>query len=50
MIRAGVDDNEMARGVGIRVSILFMMVFLLGAALAGLAGPWGTDQAGLSGP
>ncbi|WP_127088193.1 branched-chain amino acid ABC transporter permease [Aquabacter cavernae] len=41
MIRAGVDDMEMARGVGIRVSLLFMMVFLLGAALAGLGGTIG---------
>lgn len=41
MIRAGVDDMEMARGVGIRVSLLFMMVFMLGAALAGLGGTIG---------
>src|SRR4051812_27571589 len=43
MIRAGVDDMEMARGVGIPVSRLFTIVFCLGAALAGaggvLAGP-----------
>src|SRR5262249_58151918 len=32
MIRAGVDDMEMARGVGIPVSRLFTTVFLLGAA------------------
>ena len=36
MIRAGVDDREMARGVGIPVSRLFTAVFFLGAALAGL--------------
>ena len=30
MIRAGVDDMEMARGVGIPVSMLFTVVFLLG--------------------
>ncbi len=41
MIRAGVDDMEMARGVGIPVSRLFMLVFLLGAALAGLGGTIG---------
>src|SRR5262249_18343553 len=34
MIRAGVDDMEMARGVGIPVSRLFTTVFLLAAALA----------------
>src|SRR5262245_1694200 len=38
MIRAGVDDMEMARGVGIPVSRLFTTVFLLGATLAGIGG------------
>lgn len=43
MIRAGVDDMEMARAMGIRTSFLFPFVFCLGSALAGaggvLAGP-----------
>jgi len=38
MIRAGVDDMEMARAVGIPVSRLFTTVFCLGAALAGAGG------------
>jgi branched-chain amino acid transport system permease protein len=38
MIRAGVDDPEMARGIGIPVGRLFTTVFCLGAALAGAAG------------
>jgi branched-chain amino acid transport system permease protein len=38
MIRAGVDDPQMARVVGIRVSQLFTLVFGLGAGLAGFAG------------
>ena len=38
MIRAGVDDPQMARVTGIRVSRLFTVVFSLGAALAGLGG------------
>ena len=38
MIRAGVDDPQMARVVGIRVSQLFTVVFGLGAGLAGFAG------------
>ena len=38
MIRAGVDDPQMARVVGIRVSRLFTVVFALGAGLAGFAG------------
>src|SRR5437764_2393128 len=37
MIRAGVDDPEMARIVGIRVSRLFTIVFSLGAGLARFA-------------
>ena len=41
MIRAGVDDMEMARGVGIPVSRLFTIVFLLGATLAGIGGALG---------
>ncbi len=41
MIRAGVDDREMARGVGIRVSLLFTAVFFLGEALAGFGGASG---------
>ena len=38
MIRAGVDDPQMASAVGIPVSRLFTMVFCLGAALAGAGG------------
>lgn len=43
MIRAGVDDMDMARAMGIRTSPLFTVVFCLGSLLAGaggvLAGP-----------
>lgn len=43
LLRASVDDAQMARGLGVRVSRLFTVVFSLGAALAGaggvLAGP-----------
>jgi branched-chain amino acid transport system permease protein len=38
MIRAGVDDPDMARVVGIRVSQLFTIVFALGSGLAAFAG------------
>lgn len=38
MMRATVDDPEMARGVGINVFRISMGVFALGAALAALAG------------
>jgi branched-chain amino acid transport system permease protein len=38
MIRAGVEDRQMARAVGIRVSLLSTAVFFLGAAMAGFGG------------
>ncbi|SNT02622.1 amino acid/amide ABC transporter membrane protein 1, HAAT family [Noviherbaspirillum humi] len=38
MIRASVDDMQMARGVGIPASWLFGIVFFLGTALAGIGG------------
>jgi branched-chain amino acid transport system permease protein len=42
MIRAGVDDPQMARVVGIPVPWLFTIVFALGAGLAGFAGMIGS--------
>jgi branched-chain amino acid transport system permease protein len=41
MIRAGVDDMQMARAVGIPASRLFTIVFCLGAFLAGIGGVLG---------
>jgi branched-chain amino acid transport system permease protein len=41
MKRAGVDDMEMARGVGIPVSLLFTAVFCLGSFLVGVGGVLG---------
>ena len=41
MLRAGVDDEEIARGLGINVSLLFTLVFSLGAFLAALGGVLG---------
>jgi branched-chain amino acid transport system permease protein len=38
MMRATVDDPEMARGIGINVFLISMSVFALGASLAALAG------------
>jgi branched-chain amino acid transport system permease protein len=38
MIRASVDDMQMARAIGIPASRLFTIVFCLGAALAGIGG------------
>jgi len=41
VIRAAVDDMQMARAIGISASALFSAVFCLGAALAGLGGVLG---------
>ena len=41
MIRAGVDDMQMTRAVGIRISRLFTLVFCLGAGIAGMGGVLG---------
>ncbi|HQS32252.1 MAG: branched-chain amino acid ABC transporter permease [Polaromonas sp. 24-62-144] len=38
MIRASVDDRQMAQGIGVPASRLFTLVFCLGAALAGIGG------------
>jgi branched-chain amino acid transport system permease protein len=38
MLRAGVDDEEISRALGINVSVLFTLVFALGAFLAAFAG------------
>lgn len=41
MVRAGVDDMQMARGVGIRAPRLFSFVFCIGCGLAGMGGVLG---------
>jgi branched-chain amino acid transport system permease protein len=41
MVRAAVNDEEIARGLGINVPLLFILVFGLGAFLAGLCGVLG---------
>jgi len=38
MIRASVDDRQMAQGIGVPASKLFTLVFCLGTALAGIGG------------
>lgn len=38
LIRAGVDDAQMAQGVGININLLFTLVFTLGAAISALGG------------
>jgi len=46
-VRAGVDDEEMARGVGINTPRLFTAVFALGAGLAALGGVIGGPFVGV---
>lgn len=47
MIRAAVDDQEIARAVGINVPALLSGVFVLGTALTGLAGVLGGPFVGM---
>ncbi|WP_327583860.1 branched-chain amino acid ABC transporter permease [Nonomuraea sp. NBC_00507] len=47
-VRAAVDDQEMARTVGIRVPLIFLLVFGLGTGLAAFAGVWGGAFTSLS--
>lgn len=48
MVRASVDDEEIARSVGIRVPLIFVTVFGVGTALAAFAGVWGGAFTGLA--
>lgn len=47
MVRAGVDNEEIARAVGINVSLLFTVIFGLGAFLAALGGIMGGPIVGV---
>jgi branched-chain amino acid transport system permease protein len=47
VIRAGVDDPEMVRAVGIDIRLIFLLVFGAGAALAGAAGVLGGAMLGI---
>lgn len=38
LVRAGVDDRDMLSATGVRVQLVFVIVFAFGAGLAGLAG------------
>ncbi len=48
MVRAAVDDEQIARSVGIPVPRLFIVVFGIGAGLVAFAGIWGGAFSGLS--
>jgi branched-chain amino acid transport system permease protein len=47
MVRASVDNEEVARALGINVSLLFTLVFTLGAFLAALGGVMGGPIVGV---
>lgn len=38
LVRAGVDDRDMLAATGVRIQLVFVIVFAFGAGLAGLAG------------
>lgn len=47
MVRAGVDNEAIARALGINVSLLFTLVFTFGAALAAIGGVLGGPLIGV---
>lgn len=46
LVRASVDDEEMARGMGVNVGLLYLFVFAITGVLAGLAGGIGAPFLG----
>lgn len=46
VIRAGVDDQEMVRALGINITLVFAATFFVGAFLAGMGGVMGASFAG----
>ncbi len=46
VIRAGVDDQEMVRALGINITLVFAVTFLAGSFLAGVGGVMGASFAG----
>jgi branched-chain amino acid transport system permease protein len=48
IIRAGMDDKEMVTGLGVNLGLVFILVFFLGAAMAGSAGVIGAQLLGVN--
>jgi branched-chain amino acid transport system permease protein len=46
-LRASVDDQQVARGLGINVGAIFSLTFAVGSGLAGLGGALGAEMLGL---
>ena len=47
MLRASVDDQRVAAGLGINVNVVFLSTFAVGSGLAGLGGALGAEVLGL---
>jgi branched-chain amino acid transport system permease protein len=48
IVRAGVDDRDILAAMGVRIQLVFVMVFALGAGLAGIAGVVGATFQSIS--
>jgi branched-chain amino acid transport system permease protein len=48
VIRAGVDDQQMVRALGINVTVVFGVTFFVGSFLAGMGGVMGASFAGVA--
>jgi branched-chain amino acid transport system permease protein len=48
IIRAGVDDRQMVSALGVNISLVFALAFLVGSALAGAGGVIGGSFAGVA--
>jgi branched-chain amino acid transport system permease protein len=46
-LRASVDDQRVAAGLGINVNVVFLTTFAMGSGLAGLGGALGAEVLGL---
>ena len=48
VIRAGVDDQDMVRALGINIKVIFAITFFVGAFLAGMGGVMGASFSGVA--
>jgi branched-chain amino acid transport system permease protein len=48
IVRAGVDDRDMLSVMGVRIQLVFVLVFAFGAGLAGMAGVVGATFQSIS--
>jgi branched-chain amino acid transport system permease protein len=48
IIRAGVDDEQMVRALGINIAVVFAVTFFVGSFLAGIGGAMGASFSGVA--